>query len=258
MKSIKKVTGFILFVMIVVCGFITLNSQEVHAAVSVPKTVNCGVGVAGCRFINITHEEGNRIKNLKSNNSNMRVKADPPSWESSYINIYCKKAGTYKMSFDLYTKNNKKKKSYSITVYAAKCWWSTNGNIKSVQLDGKDIEGDLVLQPGTDARLYYTTKTSAKVKVTVSKNVTLKKIQISTYNKNGTFVDKTIKNGSKAVFSTVGMQAEDSYDGSISQQKTLFAESVITVTVQEKGSPYPEMISIYVNVPARTWAKMQS
>lgn len=259
-KFMKKVNGLILFLLIVITGFIAVNSQEVYAAISVPKTVNCGIGVEGCQFIDINHGKGDRIKNLKSNSSNMRVKADSiysAYSENSYIHIYCKKAGTYKLSFDLYTKSNKKRNSYSITVYAAKCWKLTNSNIKSIQLDGKDIENDIVLQPGTDARLYYTTKTSAKVKVTVSKNVTLKKIQVSTYSKNGTFVEKTIKNGSKAVFSTIGMKSDYNEADSILQQKAMFAESVIKITVQAKGASYPEIVYIYVNIPARTWANMR-
>ncbi len=138
---------------------------------------------------------GKNIKNVKTNNPNLKAKVTSLSIDSSqnsgYIGVYAKKTGTYKVSFDVYNAKNKKVKSLSVKVRVLKPTVSNHYPFKSITFDGKTYDSQ---------NLY--TKDSVKINVKMNKGYTLKKIEYRTFSKPKTAYStsnvKTISNAETA------------------------------------------------------------
>ncbi len=138
---------------------------------------------------------GKNIKNLKTNNKNLKAKVTSLSLSSSqnsgYIGVYAKKTGTYKVSFDVYNAKNKKVKSLSVKVRVLKPTASNSYPFKSITFDGKAYDYQ---------NLY--TKGSVKINVKMNKGYKLKSIEYRTYGKPKTTYStsnsKTISNAETA------------------------------------------------------------
>lgn len=135
------------------------------------------------------------------------------------IGMYARKAGTYKVEFDVVDKSGEKTTHHTVTVYA-----NNKAPFKSVKLGGKPV-----------ASLYgYTTMKSGKFKVTMNKKFKLKSITMTTFNKNGKAVKKKIKNGAKVTLGSYRYKTDsDRSEGYEYWNAGLLAETTFTVTYQD-------------------------
>lgn len=227
--------------------------QKVQAAEKIPTKVSCGVGLQENSLVWCPHADGDYIKNVKSKSPYLKVKLDKKREGGSGIYFYCTKAGDYKFTFDLYKKNNVKRKSYTITVMADD---ARINMIKAVYLDGKNITNQL-MRWGTLYLRYYTTKTSGKVKIVTSKNVTLKNINVNTLSRAGKSVTKKFKNGSKISFDNYAIQKDETYGSETYLSKYTIAYTDFEVLGYRKTDG--ELVPIYIQfiTPAKKWAKVK-
>ena len=171
-----------------------------HAA-DIPKKIRAYPGTVSTVSFDLP-KYGMVIKNLKTSSKNLVVKvtgtedAQNPytktSSSSATLSVYAKKAGTYKVTFDLYYRSGKKSSRKTIRVYAA-----SDSAVKSCTFNGKPISYG------------FTSAKSGKIKVTMNKGYKLKKVEIgktrvkkSGKNTSSSIVYKTIKNGQKVTLST--------------------------------------------------------
>lgn len=227
MKLMKRLSCFLLaFCMLAT----TLLIPDVSAqAATVDKTkVHISLESQYSDSVTVNFKKGEyKISGLKSNNKNLITKATyvssndseyATSYGSATISFYAKKAGTYKVSFNVVDKKNKVKSKHTITVYA-----NNDYAIKNVTFNGKyDFYN-------------VTTAKSGKFKVTLNKGYTLKQITMTTYNKNGKEVVKKIKNNQKVTLGTYRSIREnemsDSYENWYAD---LLAKTTFTITYKDK------------------------
>ena len=196
-------------------------------------------------------ESGYRISNVKSSSSSLLVKKTEENYNTysdynydydtdtyktekktgyhdAYISYFAKKAGTYKVSFDVVdTKTNKTVATKTIKVIAKNTVYQDP--IRSIKYCGKDV-----------CNLYpYTNKTSGKLKVTMRKGYQLVKIEIGKVNSKGVREYKKVKNGAKIKLATKQTYSY-SYTSSYSDYKYgysynyLFPETYIRITYKNK------------------------
>lgn len=207
MKHVKRLLAGLLVMSVLVGGGIFSFGTTVSAAsLSYPKKLHIDVGRANTDVIQIKlANEGDKIRNIKRSSKNLvayqtsldviRDSYEPStSRNSAAIGVYAKKKGTYKVTFNIYDKNGKKKGgTKSVKIYA-----NNDTAVKSFKVDGKNIEN-----------LTYYNKKSARIKVTMNKGYKLKKIEVGTYkhikNGNDTYAEMTykkVRNGSKITLGT--------------------------------------------------------
>lgn len=205
MKTWKRFAAAILAMCMAVTVML-IPDAPVFAAVSVPSSVAITTKSQTTDAIQVSYGKGDvRLANVKSNNKNLIVKQTTQYWHKdeytwatenkygyAYLGLYAKKAGTYKVSFDVYSKT-KKLASKTVTVKAADAGTSVSP-FKSVTFNGK-------------SNVFYklTGSKSGKFKVTMNKGYKVKSITMKTYNKKGESVSKTIKNNQKV---TLGQYAD--------------------------------------------------
>lgn len=198
------------------------------------------VGYAHATNIEINYaEKGDYIKNLKSENSNLVVmetsrKYDDDDENNGTITLYAKKAGTYKFSFDVYSKNDEKQSHHTVVVYATKYTGSWKiGNTYVLQNHLKNnIWCDAAGTP-----YYYTSKKSAKIQYVAPKGCKLIKIEMSYWNGKKT-VTKKITNGKKINFN-------------VKNADSVIATTGFTVTYKDTYTGNIEYDSIYVRCPVK-------
>lgn len=151
---------------------------------------------------------GDTIKNLKSKSSSMMVKTtNVNQYRSSYnsdynsksatIQVYTKKAGTFKFSFDIYGKDGKKKTSHTVTVYS-----KTDSPLKSLKFGSRDLINYSIKNGRSTNLNYYTKAVSGKLSVKMNKGYKLKKIEIGK-TKVTKKSDSSIKVSSETVYTKV-------------------------------------------------------
>ena len=219
-KASKSFLCIILAIMLSISGVIFSPAMEVSASATTQpateylKNVRAGVGMRYSGSVEITlRTKGQTIKKVKSNSKNLVAKQTyrytSDSSHGSYyynsdISFYAKKAGKYKISFDIVNANGKKVgKTRTITVRAS----GTGDVIKSAKI-GKQ---NMLSNP--DYNSYFTTKKSGKVKFTLAKGAKIKKITSSSYDAKGKMITKNFKNGKKANIGTYayGYDRKDNY-----------------------------------------------
>ena len=161
--------------------------------------------------------DGDRVANVKSNNSNLLVKKTRESysstttkdWEtnqkttkfnyrSAYLSFFAKKAGDYKVTFDVVRADGSVKCTKTINVKAVGSHKYVNP-IKSIKYAGKGLYNHYP----------YTTKTSGKLSVVMKKQYTLKYIEVGKLDKKGQVVYKKVKNNKKISLAKKAVYAHD-------------------------------------------------
>ena len=167
------------------------------------------------------------VKNIKTGNNNLIAKntrystsTSSDDYASPYasIGLYAKKTGKYKVTYDICDKAGKKLSSGKVTVYV-----KDDLPVKSIKFDGKELTSAL------------TTKKSGKLSVSMNSGYKLKKITVTTYDKSGKEVVKTIKNNSTLKLGEYAYLSDNSYnDGSRYFNTSLAARTRITITYTDK------------------------
>lgn len=149
--------------------------------------------------------DGDRVGNIKSSSSNLLVKKTREShsnitikdWEtnqkttkqnyrSAYLSFFAKKAGEYKVTFDVIKEDSGIRCTKTITVKAVGSRTNVSP-IKSIKYAGKDLYN---YYP-------YATKTTGKLKVVMKKQYKLQSIEVGKTNKSGKVEYKKVKNNKK-------------------------------------------------------------
>lgn len=214
-------------------------SSMAFAAVKIPTKVRIWPGEItedGLSF-NLPYK-GDRVKNLKGSGG-LKVKITQMDISASDLTnvtlcCYAAKTGSYKITFDIYKKNGKKRTSKSIAVYCKK-----GEPFKKVLLNGKDINESS-----------YVTGKTGKIRVIMNPGYKLIKIRIGK-----TVVKKTedggkmsewnftrISNGSsfsygktRSLDSSKNGKVGDDYFYS-SWSRYLFPETLVEITYKDKFS----------------------
>lgn len=266
MKKAKKHLCILLAAVLCLGTGLAVNGQEAEAAgkVVAPKKAICGVGASHASSFTVDlAEKGDTIKNIKVYQGSKRTKnlyvrktylnkgyESETYSEAPYarINFYAKKAGTYKIKFDVYKSNKKKRTSRTVSVYAN----GTGDVISSVTIDGRNVSGYSANYTPTD---YYTTKNNGRIKFNLAKGYKIKNIKINYYSKNGNEITKTFKNGKKATFGKYAY----SYSSSYSAQNSMWAVTRFDITYKnsyaKNKSEKEGVVSYYVNKRASKWYK---
>jgi hypothetical protein len=157
----------------------------------------------------------------------------------SDISLYSTKEGSYKVTFNVYNKAGKKLKAFSVKVYV-----SNSDPIKSITYGSKNV--------AVSEFSNLMTKESGKFSVKLNKGYKLKKIQVTTYNKKGEAVRKTIKNNKKLTLGKYLSLNDTEYtseDGSYysrSYYTDLFAATELVITIVD---PYTKNdIEVYLTL----------
>jgi hypothetical protein len=191
MKRLKKLISFIL-VFGLMLGILVIPSVDVQAAStpSAPKAIRIRTDMCYRNdAITVTLANGgDYIGDLKTSSKDLIAKVtwintSTDNAGESYISVYSAKEGKYKVTFNVYNKKGKKLKAFSVKVYV-----SNTDAIKSMTYGGKKVECSEFSN--------LMTKKSGKFSVKLNKGYKLKKIQVTTYNKKGKAIKKTIKNNS--------------------------------------------------------------
>ena len=236
MKTTKKMMCSFLAVCLTI-GMLFIPGTEVSAANVTSSKAH--IESTGCEYeaIRVNYlNPGDSIKNIKTNNKNLVAKITSIETSSSaddssnpgyaYIGLRSKKAGTYKVTFDLYSPANQKLKSCKVTVYA-----NDSTAIKKASFAGKQ-----------DFDRTLTTKSSGKFSVSLNKGYTLKGITVGTYTADGDYVTRSIKNNSRVSLGKYAFKSESGYTSSYSNNYSHFlntrimAETFITVSYIDKYS----------------------
>ncbi len=185
----------------------TQNSSAIH--VNLPKGKICYVK-------NI--KTGS--KNLIAKNTHYYTSTSSDEYANPYasIGLYAKKEGKYTVSYDICDKAGKKLSSGKVTVYV-----KNDSPFKSVKFAGKELTSAL------------TAKKSGKLSVSMNKGYKLKKITVTTYNKAGKEVVKTMKNNGTLKLGEYAQVNDNSYsDGSRYFYTSLAARTHVKITYIDK------------------------
>ena len=199
--------------------------------------------------------DGDRIANVKSSSKNLiakktvetrRVETSTDwSWDEekgedvyetktstsyapTYISFFAKKAGSYKVTFDVIKADGTTRCTKTIKV---KTYGSTVSPVKSIKYAGKELFN---YYP-------YTTKTSGKLSVKMSSNYKLVSIEVGTNNAKGERLYKKVKNNAtiklakKEKYTRKYSYAQDDYD-------ELFPSTYIKITYQNKKTKEQEVV----------------
>lgn len=167
------------------------------------------------------------VKNIKTGSKNLIAKntyyytstsSDEYAAPYASIGLYAKKKGKYVVSYDICDKAGKKLSSGKTTVYV-----SDDQPIKSVKFDKKYLSSAI------------TFKKSGKLSISMNKGYKLKKITVTTYNKSGKEVVKTVRNNSTIKLGEYAQIYDNSYsDGSRYFSTSLAARTQIKITYTDK------------------------
>jgi len=233
MKATKKLLCFFLTCILTCSAGFVLNCQETEAASTVwaPNDVRCGVGLrySGSASISLV-SKSDSIKNLKvyqgkkkTKNLFVRMTYKYKSDSSPYaqLSFYAKKAGNYKIKFDVYKSAKSKRCSRTINVHAK----GYGTIISTVSINGKKVTNDY-----SNYSSYYAGAGSAKVKFSLADGCKIKKIRVSRYDQNGQAKKVSFKNGSKVTFGKYGSSSDNDY----SWQKGMWSTTTFEITYKNK------------------------
>lgn len=211
--------------------------------------------------------DGDRVTNIKSSSKNLIATKTKESFRSTtkkdydtgkmvteaaygttYISFFAKKAGTYKVTFDVIKSDGTVRCTKTITVKTYSYTTGTASAIKSIKYAGKDLYN---YYP-------YTTKTSGKLKVTLKKGYKLVSIEIGKYNSAGEIVYKKVKNNSKITLSKKRVtKSEYKYTSGSSAYVSddLFPCTRIKITCKNKktGETYEYYDDLYTINKKQSW-----
>ncbi len=145
------------------------------------------------------------------------------------IGLYAKKEGKYTVSYNICDKAGKKLSSGNVTVYV-----KNDSPFKSVKFAGKELTNAL------------TAKKSGKLSISMNKGYKLKKITVTTYNKSGQRVVKTMKNNGTLTLSQYAMVNDSSLLDGTRYFYTSFAASTIVIITYTDKYTKQDRESIYI------------
>lgn len=256
MKAIKKMLCILLAITLA-CGVgVMTDCQKAEAAYKVyaPNDVRCGVGKRYYKTARIDLVSGeDTIKNIKvyqgkKKSKNLVAKLTALSHSDyspyAYITYYAKKPGTYKIKFDVYKSKKSKRTSRVITVHAQ----GYDSSIVAVSFNGKNIVKDY-----KDCYSCYTDRKSGKIKFTLAKGYSIKKIRMSYRDQNGDWKTIAFKNGKKATFGRYGYSSDtESY-----WSKDMWALTQFEITYKDRYAQNVDnsehTVSYYVYTKASKW-----
>lgn len=196
----RRLWYYMILLIFLFMGVCIVSPRQAQAATAV-KVQSKAVAYADIRctkLLEVTYPvKGDRIKNLKSSSSNLKIMETEYSYSKSenhsIISYYAKKAGTYKITFDVYKADNKKRSSHSVTVYAGKFqgFWKINDKYYKKWPGYGGDNGHVT---------YYTTASSGKIAFAVPKGGKLLKLEKSYYTAAGKEVKTRISNGTKVSY----------------------------------------------------------
>mgnify|MGYP006934544629 CR=1 FL=1 len=251
MKLIKKMTCvfFALLMVITMIAVPTLAAGTAQAKTSVPTKVRVYPQSYNNSAISFDYANaGDKIANLKTNSKNLvarqtyhRTEVGTSSDENAAeIGLYAKKAGKYTVSFDIYSEDGSvKRSSHKITVFA-----KADAPVSTIKLDGKDL-----------SEYAYTmiNKKSAKLSVKMASGYKLQKIVVRTYDKDGKYVEKTVKNNKKITLGKYPYSYAYGYKSDYSNyrynywRKYLNAPTYIEITYKDKWTKQSETTTYMVS-----------
>ncbi|MBQ7065542.1 MAG: hypothetical protein IJN92_01855 [Lachnospiraceae bacterium] len=177
--------------------------------ISVGYAADWYYGSANYVYVSLKND-GDRVMNVKSNSKNLLAQKTRERYYRTtekdystgkyktevdygitYIGFFAKKAGTYKVTFDVIKADGTLRCTKTITVKTYSYTAPGINPVKSVKYAGKDLY----------THYPYTEKKSGKLKVTLKKGYKLVSIQIGKYDK-GKLVYKKIKNNRKITLAT--------------------------------------------------------
>ena len=240
MKKVQKMLAGIVLLLCLTMGV----SISAHAATVIPSKVR-GYPKSINR-ISLTLEKDQYIKITSA--KNLKAKVVYENWNTTTdayntssnasISYYTAKTGTFKISFDIYrASTGKKLKSKTIVAYV-----KSDSPIKSFLVNGS-----------TSYQSHFISGKTAKIKVTMNKGYTLKKLEVGTYKapvakenrkESGEPVYKTFKNGGKITLGNncyyYSSDSTSNYNNQTSKyhylNTDLFPETVVRVTYVDKYS----------------------
>ncbi len=210
--------------------------------------------------------DGDRVGNIKSSSSNLLVKKTREScfnittkdWEtnqkttkenyrSAYLSFFAKKAGEYKVTFDVIKEDGNVRCTKTITVKAVGSHTNISP-IKSIKYAGKDLY----------SYYPYTTKTSGKLKVVLKKQYKLQSIEVGKINKSGKAEFKKLKNNKKISLAKKAIYTHGYNYGSGGSEYTydeLFPVTYIRITYVNKKTKEKDIwtTSIYTLNKKQSW-----
>ena len=215
-----------------------------ESMVSVGYASEYNYGGGACASIYLQND-GDRVTNIKSSSKNLIAKKTRESYSSktrknkqtgkattevdygnTYISFFAKKAGTYKVTFDVVKPDGTVRCTKTITV-KTNSYEAATSPIKSIKYAGKDLY----------SYYPYTTKTSGKLKVTLKKGYKLVSIKIGKYDSNGKMVYTKVKNNGKITLAkkTVYKSEYKYSDGTmVYTTDMLFPATSIVITYKNK------------------------
>jgi len=230
-------------------------SYDDEESVSVKYSYDYARGGGGYTYIWLENE-GDRIANVKSSSKNLIAKKTyesksvetrtdlvwdeekgeyvwdeekgeyvyetktTTSYRTAFISYFAKKAGSYKVTFDVIKADGTKRCTKTIKV---KTYGTTVSPVKSIKYAGKEFYN---YYP-------YTTKTSGKLSVKMSSNYKLVSIEVGTLNSKGERVYKKVKNN-KTIKLAKTAKYTYKYDYEQYDYDELFPSTYIKITYQNK------------------------
>ena len=184
-------------------------SYDNEETISVGYAYDYSNGAGGYTYVSLSKDD-DRVTNVRSSSSNLIAKKTSEqiytststdyeydeetysgkyvtktttSYSSAYISFFAKKAGKYKVTFDVIDASGKVKCTKTISVKTYRTTY-TKPIVKSIKYAGKEFY----------EHYPFTTKKQGKLSVKLAKGYKLVSIERGTYNANGEMVYKKIKN----------------------------------------------------------------
>ena len=183
----KKAGKRVLFGSLLLVVLMFTMTFTVFAARNIPKKVRTHPNVSGSLYLALNRCEYIKITSAKG----LNAKIEREIWDTQsstsevYIRYTTKKAGDYKIVFNIYDAlTNKKKTSATITIYSRE-----DGPVKKVLVNGKEYKFDL-----SDYK-----KSTFTFKVQMNSGYTLKKLEYEAYGKTKTTTTKYGNNVTETV-----------------------------------------------------------
>lgn len=206
-------------------------------------------GAGGYTYISLS-EEGDRVTNVKSSSSNLLAKKTyerrytdtytdyeydentyegkyvqktKTSYSFAYISFFAKKAGKYKVTFDVIDAQGKVKctKTISVETYRDSV---SKPIVKSIKYAGKDFY----------EHYPYATKKQGKLSVKLAKGYSLVSIERGVSDAQGNYVYKKIKNNKTLKLATSQKYSYSNSSFSRTDVDELFPDTLIRLTIKNK------------------------
>ena len=260
MKIIKKMAG-VVFAICMAVAVIAVPDLDASAQATLESSnVDIMVDSQYSSIIRVKYSQGDaQIKNIKTNSKNLiarQTEQEYRKYEDSYdkdtpfgyaeIGLYARKAGKYKVTFDVCDAAGAKVSKHTVKVSAS-----------------ENVEGTFPIRKATfanktDAFYNLSNKASGKFKVVMNKGYKLESITMTYYNAEGKSVTETIKNNATVSLGSYAYKNEYEYSSKYSDywyynlSTNLFANTEFRVTYRNKktkalGSTYYTIYRMPVN-----------